>query len=303
METSQTSDIKNVTIIGAGILGAQIAVQAVCFDYKVKVYDNAEGAFERSVEKFQSIMAARKKGPVVPIEQWNDGISKVQTASVMANALKDADLVIEAVPEDLELKRKVFKEIDALAPSRAILASNSSTIPISRIEDAVVRPEKCLNLHFYTPVTGINLVDIMGGSQTTSEILEAGKQWISAIGCIPLTVKKEIYGFCFNRVWRSVKRQVLYMWADGFVDFRDIDRAWMVAFGLPVGPFGQMDINGLDVTYHVEMSYYLESGEERDRPPEALKAMVDGGELGVKSGKGFYTYPDPEFANPDFLKG
>ncbi len=299
----ETMQILQVTIIGAGILGAQIAVQAACFDFKATVYDNTKGAFERSVAQFEGIMTARKKGPVVPIEQWNGAISKVQTASVMADALKDADLVIEAVPENLELKRKVFKEMDALAPSRAILASNSSTIPISRIEDATKRPEKCLNLHFYTPVTGINMVDIMGGSQTSPETLEAGKQWISAIGCIPLTVRKEIYGFCFNRVWRSVKRQVLYMWADGFVDFRDIDRAWMVAYGLPVGPFGQMDINGLDVTYNVEMSYYLESGEERDRPPDALKAMVDKGELGVKTGKGFYTYPDPEFANPDFLKG
>jgi len=303
METSQSSEIKNITIIGAGILGAQIAVQATCFDFNVRVFDNVEGAFERSVQQFQAIMETRKKGPVVPIEQWNDSISKVQTASVMADALNDADLVIEAVPENLELKRKVFKELDTLAPSRAILASNSSTIPISRIENATGRPDKCLNLHFYTPATGINMVDIMGGSQTSTETLEAGKQWISAIGCIPLTVKKEIYGFCFNRVWRSVKRQVLYMWADGFVDFRDIDRAWMVAYGLPVGPFGQMDINGLDITYQVEMSYYLESGEERDRPPDALKAMVDKGELGVKTGKGFYTYPDPEFANADFLKG
>jgi len=303
METSQSSEIKNITIIGAGILGAQIAVQATCFDFNVRVFDNVEGAFERSVQQFQAIMETRKKGPVVPIEQWNDSISKVQTASVMADALNDADLVIEAVPENLELKRKVFKELDTLAPSRAILASNSSTIPISRIENATGRSDKCLNLHFYTPATGINMVDIMGGSQTSTETLEAGKQWISAIGCIPLTVKKEIYGFCFNRVWRSVKRQVLYMWADGFVDFRDIDRAWMVAYGLPVGPFGQMDINGLDITYQVEMSYYLESGEERDRPPDALKAMVDKGELGVKTGKGFYTYPDPEFANADFLKG
>ena len=132
---------------------------------------------------------------------------------------------------------------------------------------------------------------------------EAGKQWIKAIGCIPLTVKKEIYGFCFNRVWRAVKREVLHMWADGFVDFKDIDRAWMAAYGLPVGPFGQMDINGLDVTYHVENSYFLESGEERDRPPEALRSMVDRGELGVKTGKGFYAYPNPEFAGPEFLKG
>jgi 3-hydroxybutyryl-CoA dehydrogenase len=101
METQQSFHIKNVTIIGAGILGAQIAIQATCFDFKVKVYDSAEGAFERSVQQFQAIMEARKKGPVVPIEKWNDGISKVQTDSVMADALKDADLVIEAVPEDL----------------------------------------------------------------------------------------------------------------------------------------------------------------------------------------------------------
>lgn len=298
-----TSDIKHVTIIGAGILGAQIAVQATCFDFKVTVYDSAEGAFERSVGQFEVLMSTRKKGPSVPIERWNEAISQVRTVSVMADALKDADLVIEAVPENLELKRKVFKEMDELAPPKAILATNSSTIPVSRIEDATGRPEKCLNLHFYTPVTGLNMVDIMGGSQTSPETMAAGKEWLSAIGCVPLTVKKEIYGFCFNRVWRSVKRQVLYMWADGFVDYQDLDRAWMLAYGLPVGPFGQMDINGLDITYQVEMSYYLESGEERDHPPDALKAMVDRGDLGVKSGKGFYTYPDPAFAHPDFLKG
>ena len=93
------------------------------------------------------------------------------------------------------------------------------------------------------------------------------------------------------------------MWADGFVDHQDIDRAWMLTYGLPVGPFGEMDINGLDITYQVEMNYYLESGEERDHPHDALKTKVDRGELGVKTGKGFYTYPDPEFAEPDFLKG
>ena len=303
METPRTFEIKNVTIIGAGILGAQIAVQAACFDFNVTVYDNSEGAFERSVGQFEAIMATRKTGPVVPLDLWNGSISKVKTASVMAEALKDADLVIEAVPEDLELKKKVFKELDTLAPPKAILASNSSTIPISRIEDATKRPEKCLNLHFYTPVTGINLVDIMGGTRVDPSVMENGQQWIKAIGCIPLTVKKESYGFCFNRVWRAVKREILSMWSQEIVDFRDVDRAWIVAYKQAAGPFGQMDINGLDITYHVEMSYYLESGDERDRPPDALKAMVDRGELGVKTGKGFYSYPDPEFANPDFLKG
>ncbi len=302
MENSRSSHIKNVTIIGAGVLGAQIAVQTACFDFNVQVYDSARGAFERSAGRFDAIIAARGTGPVVPLEKWNRAIGKVRTKSVLADALKDADLVIEAVPEDLDLKRKVFKKLDLLSPPKAILASNSSTIPISKIEDATARAEKCINLHFYTPVTGINLVDIMGGSRTDPAVMAAAKEWIKAISCIPLTVNKESFGFCFNRVWRAVKREILSMWAEEVVDFRDIDRAWMVAYKQAVGPFGQMDVNGLDVTYHVEMSYYRESGDERDRPPDALKAMVDRGELGVKTGKGFYAYPDPEFADPDFLK-
>jgi len=219
----------------------------------------------------------------------------------MEEALIDADLVIEAVLEDLALKRRVFTQIDALAPPRAILATNSSSIPISKIEDVTQRPENCLNLHFYMPVAGNNLVDIMGGNQTTDSTMKAGKQWIRSIGCIPLTVKKEIFGFCFNRVWRSVKREVLHMWAEGFVDFRDIDRAWMVSFEMDSGPFGLMDMVGLDVTYNVEMSYYKDSKDMKDEPPEPLKAMVERKELGVKTGKGFYTYPDPEYAKTGFL--
>jgi 3-hydroxybutyryl-CoA dehydrogenase len=150
---------------------------------------------------------------------------------------------------------------------------------------------------------GMNMADVMGGSCTLPEVMEKGISWVRSLGCIPLMVKKELLGFCFNRVWRAVKREVLYMWANDFVDFRDVDRAWMKFTGredLP-GPFGLMDNVGLDVIYDIEMVYYRNSNDPKDHPPEALKQKVERRELGIKTGKGFYSYPDPEYLRDDFL--
>lgn len=159
----------------------------------------------------------------------------------------------------------------------------------------------CLNIHFYQALHGMNMVDIMGGSVTPPEVIERGVRWIRSIGCVPLRVNKEILGFCFNRVWRAIKKEVLYMWANGFVDFRDTDRAWMILTKMKEGPFAIMDMVGLDVVYAIEMVYYNESGDPRDKPPDALLEMIQRGDLGIKTGKGFYTYPDPEFQRQDFL--
>jgi 3-hydroxybutyryl-CoA dehydrogenase len=188
-----------------------------------------------------------------------------------------------------------------LTKPEAVLATNSSSIPVSWLEEACGRPEQCLNLHFYMVLLGQNMVDVMGGSRTRPDVLEAGKAFVRSLDCLPLTVKKELLGFCFNRVWRAIKKEVLYMWANGFVDFRDVDRGWRVFTGMSDGPFSFMDKVGLDVIYGIEMVYYNDSKDPRDHPPQALKEMVDRGELGMKTGKGFYTYPDPEFMEPDFM--
>jgi len=225
----------------------------------------------------------------------------VKHCGSLREAVAGADLVIEAVPENLALKRKVFKQLDILAPPKAVLATNSSSIPVSRLEKATSRPEKCLNIHFYALDQGRNIVDVMGGTRTPPRIIKTGKKWVQSIGCIPLTVQKEILGFCFNRIWRAIKREALYVWAGGYVDFRDIDRGWMNWTGMSQGPFGLMDGVGLDVVYYIEMVYYKESKDPKDRPPQALKSMINRGNLGVKTGKGFYTYPDPEFRHPGFL--
>ena len=295
--------IRKVAVIGTGTLGTQIAVLAACYDYEVSAYDTDEGSFSRGVQNLKiALSTAGRKSPF-PTDDVDKGANKVMFCKDLVEALRDADLVIEAVPEDLELKRKTFERLDALAPRGAILATNSSSLPISKIETATTRPEQCLNTHFYYLGAGINMADVMGGTKTTPEVIETVTAWVRSIGCVPLTVKKEILGFCFNRVWRAIKREALYMWGEGFVDFRDIDRAWMIFTGTTWGPFSLMDNVGLDVVYDIEMVYYNESKDPKDHPPEALKAKLDRNELGIKTNKGFYAYPDPEYSRPDFLKG
>jgi len=295
--------IKKISVIGLGTLGTQIAIQAAYYGCEVRGYDQDPEIFPKTIQKVKGMMKFLGKGPTMPAEGWEKAASKVNVVKDLADALKDADLVIEAVPENLELKRSVWARLDSLAPKQALLATNSSSIPVSRIESATGRPEKCLNIHFYQPGIGMNIVDVMGGTKTSPETIEAARQFVRSIHCIPLGVKKEILGFCFNSVWRAIKKQALYMWGNGFVDFQDIDRAWMVFTNQASGPFGMMDLVGLDVVYDIEMSYYNDSKDPRDVPPKAFQEMIARKELGVKTGKGFYTYPNPEYTNPDFLEG
>jgi 3-hydroxybutyryl-CoA dehydrogenase len=295
--------IQKVAVVGTGSLGTQIAALASCFGCQVSAYDNDADSMNRALESLRTIIKTSRRRPFLSLEDWEKGARQVKFCKELEEALRDSDLVVEAVPENLELKRKVFKTLDALAPRPAILASNSSSIPISRLETATAKPRQCLNLHFYNPARGVNMVDIMGGTSTTAETIAAGYAWVRSIGCVPLRVKKEILGFCFNRIWRTVKREALHMWAEGFVDLKDIDRAWMIFTGMSQGPFGLMDNVGLDVVYDIETVYYNESKDAGDSPPDALKAMVEQKLLGTKTGKGFYTYPNPEYSRPDFLNG
>jgi len=295
---------KQIAIVGTGTLGVQIGLMAANAGYRVNVFDQQPEAFDKMFQKLQTDLQAKQVDPFIAFDRWEACRQLIQQFHKLEAAVKTAELVIEAVPENLALKQEVFQRLGQLAPPDAILATNSSSIPISHLEQSSGRPERCLNLHFYMPLHGMNMADVMGGSRTLPAVMEKGIRWVRSLGCIPLTVKKELLGFCFNRVWRAVKREVLYMWAHDFVDFRDVDRAWMKFSGREdrPGPFGLMDNVGLDVIYDIEMVYYRNSKDPKDHPPEALKQKVAGGELGVKTGRGFYSYPDPEYLQDDFLE-
>jgi 3-hydroxybutyryl-CoA dehydrogenase len=292
---------ERIAVIGTGLLGTQIAMVSTYAGYKVSVYDTKEGAFNETYDKLYADLKSKNVNPYIPWDDWEKCKNNIQFTTDLSNALKDVDFVVEAITEDVEVKRKVYKQLGEKAPAKAIFASNSSSLPVSRMEESSGRPERCINTHFYLPLQGMNMADLMAGTKTLPEIMQKGEDWIRSLGFVPLRVKKEILGFCFNNVWRAVKRQVLYMWGNDFVDFRDIDRAWRIFTGMKGGPFALMDTVGLDTVYNIEMVYYNDSKDPKDKPPDALLEKIKRGELGVKSGKGFYTYPNPEFLQPDFL--
>ena len=269
--------ISTVTIIGIGNLGKQIAEWSALHGYNVNIYDiNSEGL----IKFFDDISKKLKIGGANgEIRQFNS----------ISEAVKDADLVIEAVPEMLELKKQVFKDIDKHAPSHAIIATNSSSIPVSRIENSVKRKDKLLNLHFYK-LPDFPMADIARGTKTSEDTFNIGKKWLESIDITPLVLKKECLGFVFNRVWRAIKKECLKIWDGGYADIEDVDKAWKIFTNMKIGPFQFMDIIGLDVVLDIEMMYYKESGDPNDKPPQILKDKVDKGELGVKTGKGFYNY-------------
>ncbi|MFX1585783.1 MAG: 3-hydroxyacyl-CoA dehydrogenase family protein [Promethearchaeota archaeon] len=300
--TKTSNPIEKVAVIGTGVLGTQISMIAAYNGYKIQTYDSVEGALKQNFKRIRSELKSKNLRPLIPWDKWDECQKKILQKRTIEEIVKDAQLIIEAVPEKIELKREIFKKIGENAMSKAIIATNSSSIPVSRLELSSGRPEYCLNIHFYFPLQGLNIADVMGGTRTLPEVFSKGVEWVRSLNFIPLTVKKELLGFCFNRVWRAIKRETLYMWGNGFVNFKDVDRAWMVFTGSKEGPFGLMDKVGLDVVYDIEMVYYNDSKDPKDHPPKALMDKIRKGELGVKSGKGFYTYPNPEYFDSDFLK-
>ncbi len=280
---NMTDEIKKVGIIGAGTMGKEIGKSAALHGYEISVYDVDSEPLEDAKEKISQD---------VQEEIGEEKLEELSFHTNISNALEDTNLVIEAVPENLELKKKIFSQIDENAPSDAIIATNSSSIPVSKIEDAVERKDKVLNIHFYLPIEQRPMADIMKGSETSDEIFEKGEEWVESLDCKPLLVRKESFGFVFNRIWHVIKRECLEIWSEGIATFEDVDEAWKIFTGMDIGPFAGMDAVGLDVVYDIEMSYYNETGNPKDKPPEELKEKVENGELGMKSGKGFYNWEE-----------
>jgi 3-hydroxybutyryl-CoA dehydrogenase len=273
--------ITTICVIGAGYMGRQIIEKSALYGYNINVYD----VDPKGLKEF--ISDVKKKSEVENLK------IEIELFNSISEAVKSADLIIEAVPEKIELKREIFPQIDKSAPPNAIIATNSSSIPISKLEDVVERKDKLLNIHFYNLFT-MPMADIMRGTQTSNETFQIGKAWVESIDILPLVVKKECYGFVLNRIWRAIKKDCLKIWAEGNADIETVDKAWIIFCQYFIknefGPFQFMDRIGLDVIYDIEMSYFKNSGLPDDKPPDTLKKIVDRGELGIKTEKGFYNY-------------
>jgi len=295
--------IKSVSVVGAGYMGYQIGLQCASHGFPVFMFDISGEALDQAQESIVQVLDDWVEEERISVKEKDAVLLRIYMTDDLGRAVSDADLVIEAVPERLELKREVFGQLDRICEDHTILATNSSSIRVSKIEGATSRRDRVLNTHFYSRPWRSLVVELMRGAVTSDETLERVREFMKNIGMVPLTVLKESTGFIFNRVWRAIKRETLHLVDEGVAIFEDVDRAWMCLYGSSIGPFGMMDRVGLDVVLDIERVYYEESGDEADKPPRLLLDKVERGELGVKSGKGFYSYPDPAYQDPSWLRG
>lgn len=295
-------NIQRVAVVGAGTMGRQIALQCARHGFPVALYDVMVEVLQDAEGWQRQTVAAWIKSGDLAVSEEAGIFDRIHYEAQLPDALAEVDLAIEAVPERIELKRAAFAQMDRLLPAEAIIASNSSSIRVSALEDATEGPERVANLHFYLPVWDSPMVEIGGGSCTRPDVLDALTAFARAIAILPLRVNGESTGFVFNRVWRAVKKEAMRVADSGVASIEDIDRAWMIKFGREKPPpFAQMDRIGLDVIRDIELRYAAESGDPADLPRSILTDRVERGDLGLKTGRGFYQYPDPAWARADFL--
>lgn len=299
--TKATTLPQQITIAGAGTQGSMLAFRSAFYGRTVRVYDLSNSALDTAEKKIKGWLEGRVKQNLLSDSDVNSILNHLLFTSDLAHALEDTELIIENVPEKLTLKQSVWEEIDRIAPPQALLTTNSSSLKSSDIGKNVRRKDKTFNINFMTP-TEDDLVEVMWNSSTSDETKEKALTFLKAQKNIPIITKKEIKGFSLNRVWRMMKKECLKLWADGYITPEDFDRAFMMEWNTDYGPFGQMDKVGLDIVYQIELTYYEESKDPSDLPPKALEEMIKRGHLGEKSGKGFYTYPNPAYMQKGWLR-
>ena len=276
-----------IAVIGAGTLGRRIALMFAAHEADVKIYDLAEEQRNKGVEFVSKTL------PTV-----TDGLNGVAPGLVsaeadLARAIHDAWLVVEAIPERLELKRQVFGQLDERAAADAILASNSSSYASRMFLEKVHHPERVLNIHFYMPPKQ-NAVDVMSCGQTDRDVIDFVMATLPEFGLVPFEARRQSTGFIFNRIWAAVKRESLEVVAEGVSTPQEVDRMFQVNTGSAAGPFRMMDQVGLDVVLDIEEHYCAEHPEYPEGPRRLLRTYLEQGRLGVKSGAGFYDdYPRP----------
>lgn len=279
-----------LAVIGAGSMGAQIAMQAALGGIDVALQDKDQGQLDKAGESNHGHLARRVEKGRLTQDDAKAALDRLRTTAEIAEAVQEAHFVIEAVFENLEVKRTIFAELDRLAPRDAVLASNSSTIGISKLEDATTRPELCLNMHFFFPVLVMDLVEVVRGPQTSDEAVERALELARQMGRTAVVINKEIDGFIVNRILHAATQEAYRLLDAGIASFEDIDTAVEKGLNWPMGPFRLGDFSGLDVTYNARLHMYRTTGDERYRPSPRLEAKVKEGKLGRKTGEGWYSY-------------
>jgi 3-hydroxybutyryl-CoA dehydrogenase len=283
-------EVRNICVVGAGNMGHQISLLCAIHGYKTTCTDISEEQLKKAEEFADTYLPGRVKKGRMTEEQARRARENISFTKDLKEAVKDADYVIEAVVEVLDIKRKVFAELDRLAPPHAVLATNSSAIVSSLIADATKRPSKVLNLHFFNPALVMKLVEVVQGPHVSDETAKVSVALCERLEKVPVLLKKEVEGFLLNRILGAISREAFWLLEMGVASYEDIDKACVYGAGHPMGPFRLMDLTGIDLSYTMAMERFRKTGDPKDLPPPSLVEKYIKGHYGQKSGKGWYDY-------------
>jgi len=290
------SDISTVAVIGAGTMGAGIAGEFARAGCRVRLNDMNEELLERGMGIVLSAQDALVQEELISRRSVAAAMKRIETKTDLAAACDRVELLVEAVPEDLALKKKMFVEFDTLCPKTAILATNTSGLSITKIAAATKRPTRVVGMHFWNPPHVIPLVEVTKGESTSDTTARRLVALCRRIGKKPILVRHDVPGFVGNRLQFAVLREALHILSEGIASAEDIDTAMTAGPGLRwgvIGPLRTADLGGLDV-FSAISKYLFRELNSKVRPPAALTDLVDKGKLGAKSGAGFYKYPPEE---------
>ncbi|MDI3547521.1 MAG: 3-hydroxybutyryl-CoA dehydrogenase [Halanaerobiales bacterium] len=280
--------MKKIAVLGAGTMGSGIAQVMAQAGYEVVLRDIKEEYLKKGMEKIElHLQRGVEKGRIE--EEEKESIIARITPVTKLKLLSDVDLVIEAVNEDLELKKKVFKELDGICREDAILASNTSALSITEIAMATGRPDRIIGVHFFNPVPVMKLVELIRGITTSDDTFFKVKKLIKDIGKSPIEVK-EAPGFVVNRLLIPMINEAAFILNEGVASAEDIDAAMVMGANHPIGPLALADLIGLDVCLAIMETLYQEFGDSKYRPCPLLRKKVRAGHLGRKTGEGFFIY-------------
>lgn len=285
-------NISGITVIGAGAMGRQIGMVAALGGFEAVVQDVSADAVAQAEERLRSWAKGRVSKGRLSNEEVDDAWSRLRFTTDVTDAVANADLVIEAATEKLEIKRRIFAQLDELAPEHTILTTNSSTYGSSSVADATGRPEKVCNMHFFNPALVMKAVEVVRHDTTSDDTVDTVIDVARRMGKLPVVLHREIPGFVANRLMGAIRTEAIELLEQGIASVEDIDTAAKSALGHPMGPFELMDLVGIDVTYLIREATYELTGDDQDKPHPLITEKYEAGEFGRKTGKGWYSYDD-----------
>ena len=268
----------NLAVVGAGLMGSGIAQVAAVAGHRVLLRDVTDEALARFVAKGGLEQAAA-----------DDALGRITTTTDL-EAVADAEVVVEAAFEKLEVKQEIFRELDRLCGDDAVLATNTSAIPITQIAAATERPEAVVGTHFFSPVPMMALCELVRGYKTSDQTLAAARAFAESVGKTCIVVNRDVAGFVTTRLVCALAMEAVRLMESGVASAEDIDTATRLGFGHAMGPFATIDLTGVDILRNASLNIYADTADEKFFPPESLSRMVAAGDLGRKTGRGFYSY-------------